>query len=300
MSVQPGFAAPGARAPMSGAPHVARHPGTWRATLDLTFDATPLGTRLASRRHSGPLVVQRALYPEGPSVCHAVIVHPPGGIAGGDELHIGIDARANAHALLTTPGAAKVYKSAGAVASQRVQLRVGDDACIEWLPQETIVFDAADASLALDIDVRDAGRAIAWEITTLGREAMGERFASGRLRTRFCVVLDGATVLHETGSICGASPVLDSPVGWRGARACGTLVVVAGRAIDDALLQACREALDERSAVAAVSRLAPKLLVVRYLGPSAAQARAAFVAAWRCVRNAVAGRVAVAPRIWST
>ena len=284
---------------MSALSTAARHPGPWRAALDLTFDVTPLGTRLASRRHSGPLVVQRALYPEGPSVCHAIVVHPPGGIAGGDDLRVDVSASATAHALLTTPGASKIYKSSGAVASQHVTLRAVDNACIEWLPQETIVFDAADASLALEIDVRDEGRVIAWEITTLGREAMGERFANGRLRTRFVVAQERGITLHEVGSVCGGSPFLRSPVGWRDARACGTLIV-AGHAIDDALLHACRDALGEGNETAALSRLAPKLLVVRYLGPSATRARAAFVAVWTCLRNAVAGRAAVPPRIWST
>jgi urease accessory protein len=277
----------------------ARHAGPWHATLDLAFDETALGTRLASRKHSGPLVVQRALYPEGPAVCHAIVVHPPGGMAGGDDLRVGVGASGSAHALLTTPGASKVYKSAGAVASQQVRLSAADDACIEWLPQETIVFDAADASLGLEIQLSDRARAIAWEITTLGRAAMGERFASGRLRTRFVVHHEGATVLHEVGSVCGTSPFLRSPVGWRNARACGTMIV-AGPSIDDALLQTCRDALGEGNATAAVSRLTPQLLVVRYLGPSATHARATFVGAWRCLRNAVAGRPAVLPRIWST
>jgi urease accessory protein len=284
---------------MSAIATTARHAGPWRATLDLAFDETALGTRLASRHHSGPLVVQRALYPEGPSVCHAIVVHPPGGIAGGDDLRVNVGASMSAHALLTTPGASKIYKSSGAVASQQVKLRVGDNACIEWLPQETIVFDAADASLALEIDVRDRGRVIAWEITTLGRRAMGERFATGRLRTRFVVTQEGRTTLYELGSVRGASPSLRSPVGWRDARACGTLIV-AGHAIDDALLQACREALGEGNATAAVSRLTPKLFVARYLGPSATHARAAFFTVWRCLRDAVAGRAAVSPRIWST
>jgi len=271
----------------------------WRASLDLAFDATPLGTRLAKRRHSGPLVVQRALYPEGPSACHAIVLHPPGGIAGGDDLVISASAGPSAHAVLTTPGASKVYKSAGAAASQRVRLEAASQACIEWLPQETIVFDAADASLALEIDLREGGRAIAWEITTLGRKAMGETFTRGRLRTRFVVTHDGATILYEVGQVRGASPALESPTGWRGARACATMIV-AGHVIDDALLDACRDALAGAGGTAAASRLTPVLLVVRYLGPTAAHARAAFSAVWERLRPAVAGRPAIHPRIWST
>ena len=271
----------------------------WRAELAFDFDSTPIGTRLASRRHTGPLVVQRPLYPEGGSVCHAIVVHPPGGIAGGDSLQLDVAARASAHALLTTPGATKLYKSAGRKAAQRVRLHARDRACIEWLPQETIVFDAADASLALDIDAGAGAAIVAWEIATLGREAMGERFDVGCLRTRVTVRQDDRIVLYETGEVTGASAWLDSPIGWRGARACGTFIVV-GRAIDDALLQASRASLAPWEGVAAVSRVTPTLLVARYLGASAADARAAFVALWTRVGPAVAGRAATPPRIWAT
>lgn len=271
----------------------------WHAELALDFDSTPIGTRLASRRHAGPLVVQRPLYPEGPGVCHAIVVHPPGGIAGGDSLTLQVTAGAKAHALLTTPGASKLYKSAGRKASQHVRLSARDQACLEWLPQETIVFDAADASLALDIEVAGDASVIAWEIATLGREAMGERFDSGRLRTRVTVRLDERIVLFEAGAVAGSSPWLDSPVGWRGARACGTFIV-AGTGIDDALLQASRASLEPWGGVAAVSRVTPTLLVARYLGACAAGARAAFIALWAQARPALAGRAAALPRIWST
>jgi len=271
----------------------------WRAELALAFDSTPIGTRLASRTHTGPLVVQRPLYPEGAGVCHAIIIHPPGGIAGGDSLELDVTATAHAHALLTTPGASKLYKSSGRRASQRVRVCASDRACVEWLPQESIVFDEADALLALDLEVKDDASLIAWEIATLGREAMGERFDVGCLRTRVTVRQDDRIVLYETGEVTGASAWLDSPIGWRGARACGTFII-AGRAIDDALLQASRASLAPWEGVAAVSRVTPTLLVARYLGASAADARAAFVALWTRVRPAVAGRAATPPRIWAT
>ena len=272
---------------------------SWHAELALDFDSTLLGTRLASRRHFGPLVVQRPLYPEGPGVCHAIVLHPPGGIAGGDTLDLQVAARADAHALLTTPGASKLYKSAGREAAQRVHLRARARACIEWLPQETIVFDAADASLSLDVEVADDACVFAWEIATLGREAMGERFDSGRLRTRVTVRCDDRIVLFETGEVAGSSSWLESPVGWRGARACGTFIV-AGTRIDDTLLHASRAALEPWPRTAAVSRVTPTLLAARFLGASAADARAAFIALWAQVRPAITGRPVMLPRIWST
>lgn len=271
----------------------------WRAQLELVFDASAVGTRLASRRHSGPLVVQRPFYPEGPAVCHAIVVHPPGGIAGGDALGIDIEARTGAHATLTTPAAGKLYKSAGRVASQRVRLVARASACIEWLPQETIVFDSADASLGLDIEVAAGALVLGWEIMTLGREAMGERFSEGRLRTRLTVRTGDRLALWEAGDLRGDGAWLASPVGWRNARACGTFVI-AGRRIDDDVLDRCREAIVPWGGTTAVSRLEPALLVARYLGRAASEAREAFIALWKQVRPALAGREAVAPRIWST
>jgi hypothetical protein len=107
-------------------------------------------TILARREHRGPLRVQKALYPEGPGVCHAIVLHPPAGIAGGDQLEIRVEADAGAHALLTTPGAGKWYRSSGAQSSQRIHIKVGAGATAEWLPQESILFSGALADDAHD------------------------------------------------------------------------------------------------------------------------------------------------------
>ena len=269
----------------------------WRAELALVFDATARGTRLASQRHRGPLVVQRALYPEGAGVCHAIVVHPPGGIAGGDELALDVAVAAGAHAVLTTPGAAKLYKGAGRHAVQNVRLRV--DGVVEWLPQETIVFDAAFATLGLDVDVARDGFALACDVVTLGREAMGERFTVGSLVTALDVTIGGEPVIGERGQVVGGSAWLDSPAGWRGARACGTLVA-AGREIGDPLLDACRESIAPWSPRAAVSRLTPVCLVARYLGACATEARTVFEALRATLRPALCGLRAAPLRIWAT
>ena len=249
----------------------------WRAQLELSFDTSSQGTRLALRRHSGPLVVQGK----------------------NDVLAIDVEAGAGAHALLTTPGAGKLYKSAGRVASQEVRLAARQSAVIEWLPQESIVFDGAEVSLGLDVDVEPGALVAAWEIVTLGREAMGERFVAGRLRTRLRVRMGDQLALWEAGDLDGGGEWLASPAGWRNARTCGTFVV-AGRPVPDELLDACRDALTRRNGTSAVSRLGPSLLVARFLGPSAREARAAFVDLWERIRPALTGRGATPPRIWAT
>src|SRR5438094_9519722 len=109
---------------------------SWKARLSLSFARDGNRSVLAGRSHEGPLVVQKPLYPEGGAICHAIVVHPPGGIAGGDELALSATVGDGAAALLTTPGAAKWYRSAGPWAKQSVAFDV--EGTLEWLPQETI------------------------------------------------------------------------------------------------------------------------------------------------------------------
>ena len=177
----------------------------WRATLALDFELCGRRSVLTERRHDGPLVVQKPLYPEGDDVCHAIVVHPPGGIAGGDELQLTVRAKAGAHALLTTPGAGKWYRTAGPWAHQRIALEAGAGAVLEWLPQETIVFEGAAAELESDIRLAPDARFIGWEILRLGRTASGERFTRGQLRTRTVIRRDGRIAWLERARLEGGS-----------------------------------------------------------------------------------------------
>jgi len=147
--------------------------GTWRAELALEYERRGARTVLAKRRHDGPLVVQKPFYPEGDQVCHTIVVHPPAGIAGGDELQLTARAGADARVLLTTPGAGKWYRSAGAWARQHLSFDVAPAASLEWLPQETIVFDGARADLRTEVQLQSDAVFIGWEILCLGRTGSG-------------------------------------------------------------------------------------------------------------------------------
>jgi urease accessory protein len=153
----------------------------WHAELALGFERRGNRTVLATRRHDGPLVVQKPFHPEGPAVCHAIVVHPPAGIAGGDTLSLHASVGERGHALLTTPGAGKWYRSTGAGAEQRVAFDVRSGATLEWLPQESIVYDRAVASLATEVRLDATATFLGWEIVCLGRVASGERFTRGSL-----------------------------------------------------------------------------------------------------------------------
>lgn len=261
---------------------------SWKASLALGFERRGARTVLAARRHDGPLLVQKPLYPEGDAVCHAIVVHPPAGLAGGDELALAARADDGAHALLTTPGAGKWYRSAGPWASQRLRFEVSG--ALEWLPQETIVFDGALARLETEVRLSGDAKYLGWEILCLGRTGSGERFDRGEIRLSTTLYRDGRLLWLERGRIDGGGALLGSPAGLQGMPVCGTLVAACPM-VD---LAACREIES-----LAVTQL-PGVLVARYLGDSSEQAKRLFAKLWTVLRPAVFGRAAQLPRIWST
>lgn len=269
----------------------------WSATLALDFESRLGRTVLAARRHDGPLVVQKPLYPEGDAVCHTIIVHPPGGIAGGDALELSARVARDGQVLLTTPGAAKWYRSAGAEATQRITLQADAGAAIEWLPQETIAFRGAIGETAIDIALERTSRYIGWEVLCLGRTGAGERFTEGTFRTRTRVSIGGRLAWHENAIVQADGRLLESPVGLERAPVCGTLLAV-GANVDRVLLAALRAVAPKRGAGAL--SLLPTLAVARYRGDSTEAAREYFVALWRLLRPALLGRDAIEPRIWRT
>jgi urease accessory protein len=261
---------------------------SWKASLGLGFERRGARTVLARRSHEGPLVVQKPLYPEGDAVCHAIVVHPPGGIAGGDELEVEAGCRTGAHALLTTPGAGKWYRSAGPWAAQRLAFEV--QGSLEWLPQETIVFDGARALLETEVQLAGGARYLGWEILCLGRTGAGEKFARGEVRLSTKLYRDGKLVWLERGRLEGGGRLLDSPAGLQGKPVCATLLA-SGAAFDLAPLRGIEGI--------AVTQL-PGALVARYLGESSEAAKRAFAEAWKSLRPSLFGREAQPPRIWST
>jgi urease accessory protein len=215
-------------------------------------------------------VVQKPLYPDGPERCHAIVVHPPGGIAGGDELELSV--KSEGSALLTTPGAAKWYRSAGSWARQTLQFDV--EGSLEWLPRETIVFDGALAQLETIIQLGPQASYVGWDIVCLGR------FKRGRVKTDTRIMQGHRTLFVEKGEIEGGGRLMRSPAGLGGRSVFGTLIATSSEKIS-------MEGL-------AITRL-PGLLIARYLGDSSEEALQAFTQVWKTLR-----RSAVEPRIWST
>ncbi len=241
--------------------------------------------------------VQKALYPEGPEVCHALMLHPPAGIAGGDALTVQVRVGEGAKALITTPGAGKWYRSNGPLATQRLDFEVGAGGVFEWLPQESIVFDRVNGRTETVVRLAGDATFIGLDLLCLGRTASGERLTRGQLRLASRIERDGRLIWSEQGLIEGGSRLLDSPVGLCGQPvACFLLGAPPGPARGP-LAARCRSGPEVGEG--AVTRL-PDLLVARDLGPSAEAARAWFVALWAVLRPAIVGRPAAVPRIWHT
>lgn len=278
----------------------------WKAALDLSFVRAPERTVLRERRHTGPLRVQRPFYPETTGVCHVYLLHPPGGLVAGDQLRIEAHVASGAHALLTTPAANKVYRSRDPQlrATQMQRLCVGAGGSLEWLPQETIAFRGARAELCTRVELTGDARFIGWEILCLGRPAAAETFDQGVLRPQLELFRDGRLVYIERGLYEAGSPLMHAAWGLAAQPVVGTLLCAApdaARAIEPvrALLAELEAAAPSGSPRLAASAW-DDCLLVRYLGPSAEQARMALAAAWAVLRPAILGMPAVAPRIWRT
>lgn len=269
----------------------------WRAELALDYERRGERTVLAARRHDGPLLVQKPFYPEGDAVCHSIIIHPPAGIAGGDHLEITTRVNAGASALLTTPGAAKWYRSAGPWAQQHILFEVGAGACLEWLPQETIVFDGALAQWRTDVRLTGDACYFGWEVICFGRTGSGESYTRGECRARTWIERDGRALWVERANIEGGGAALTSAAVLAGQPVVGTFIVAAPT-IERDLMLACREPRPASGEGAVTSM--PGLLVARYLGASSEAARNYFMQCWRILRPVLTEREASEPRIWRT
>jgi len=276
-------------------PSLAQQPCSgWYAKLHLGFKQRPGKTVLTERTRQGPLAVQRSFYPEG-DLCHVYLLHPPGGVAGGDQLDISIHVAEQASALITTPGATKFYRSVGTTARQHQQLTV-EDGCLEWLPQENIIFPGARAELSTRVDLHGDARFIGWEINCLGRPVVDERFNHGSALLAYSLLRDGLPLLHER-QVIDSEQALTAAAGLRNQPVVGTFYATLA---DNSLLEKLRNTIPPRDQQSIGLTLVDGLLIARYLGDSTETARRLFIDIWKILRPVVVNRPPSEPRIWNT
>ncbi len=276
------------------------HLRNWSARLGLFYEHRFGRTVLSDTSFEGPLRVQRAFYPEG-DVCHTYILHPPGGMVSGDELAINLRQRPLTHVLATTPSAGKIYcaDAEGVCQKQHITAEISDG-ILEWLPQETIVFDGARANLSTRFELYGASKLITWEIVGLGRQAGQLPFQHGSLAQNGSIAIDDTPCLIEGFVLDESLMLMDTALGLMGKPYFGTMYFVnaGGESIVSRLRATLEDAKNPYVLSAVTSK--PNLVMVRALADDAEALRTQFAHLWARCRQPFLGRKACPPRIWFT
>ena len=270
----------------------------WKAKLQLKFIEENNKTILKHRSHQGPLQVQKVFYPETNGACHVYILHPPGGVVGGDSFDIQVQVDSNAKVLVTTPAAGKFYRSSGNEAFQQQTITVADHGVLEWFPAENIFFRGAKANLRTRIDLSRESHFIGWDILCLGRPTIGEVFSQGHLTQKVDIFLNGRPVCLERLMVRENDAILDAKWGLGGKPVVGSFFCFSSRKdIVDLLRQSI--SLSENDDLFSITLL-DGIILCRYLGNSVERVKRNFIKFWKILRLALRNHEAVAPRIWNT
>jgi urease accessory protein len=268
----------------------------WHGALRLEFANRNGKTQLTQNIGKAPLKVQRPFYPEGDTVCHCVMMHTAGGIVGGDRLTLDFHLQPNTNALITTPAASKLYRTDCKEARQTIQIDVDEGACLEWLPQETIVFNDALYRQDLRINLAATAHWLGWDITRFGRTARGETFTKGVWRSHTEVWRDDHPLWIDRQWLPGSEALVNSPHGLAGCPIVGSFAYI-GQAVDLELVNEARLLWSGTSGDIGVTRLQAGMLC-RYRGASTMEVRQWFIAVWQLLRATILDRPICIPRVW--
>lgn len=274
---------------------------TWHAALALNYTLEDQRSVLR-HRHDGPLRVLQSLYPEGAATCHNVLVHPPGGLVGGDTLEIDVALGVGAQALVTTAGATRFYRSPGDTAAQRTRLQLADGARLEWLPLESILYSGCLAENHLRFDLDPGAELIAWDVTALGLPHANKPFVRGR----YCQHIEMPGIWLERGVLDSQdTSLLQSPLGLAGQHCMASLFFAAGSALArqrrELALDAARLVLQDHALKPMVGVTSPnaQVLVLRVLALQVEPALNLLKCVWAAWRQVLWNKAAVPPRIWA-
>jgi len=259
----------------------------WHAQLQIDYCAEASRT-VARYQHTGPLRILKSLYPEGDTICHNVLVHPPGGLVGGDTLDIHVHAASGTHGLITTPGATRFYKSLGEPALQRTQVKVQANGRLEWLPLEAIAYNACLAENQCIFQLDEGAEMMGWDVTALGLPHADMPFERGSFTQH--IELPG--IWLERGKIEASDQrLLNSPIGLAGQRCMGSLFFASGSALQRdrvaLALAAARMVLDTHALKGTAGATSPNdhVVVVRVLAPMVEPAMDVLRQVWSAWRQ---------------
>lgn len=273
----------------------------WQARLKVDYSVENQRC-VARHEHHGPLRILKSLYPEGDHVCHNILVHPPSGLVGGDELLIHVNLQAQAHALITTPGATKFYGSDALTAKQQVNAYLAEDARLEWLPLEALAYNGCQAHNQAVFHLQAGSELMAWDVTALGLPHSNLPFVSGQFQQH----LEIAGVWLERGLIEATDKrLLSSPLGLNGHTCQSTLVFAHGSAMDpsirDEVISIARDVCEAHPLrlQAGVTSPDARVVLVRVLSAQVESAMDLLRRVWLQWRHQCWKLPAVAPRIWA-
>jgi urease accessory protein len=268
----------------------------WLAELELELAAAGDRTFVAHKRHAGPLCLQKPFYP-GDGFCHIYVLHPPGGLAGGDSLELTLRVGEGAKALVTTPASTKFYRSLGQPSRLNNRIHVASGSALEWLPSEAILFGGSLAETSTRIELETGASFVGWEATALGRPLSGDHFRTGRFEQRLEIRVDGSPLLLERLAGAALDTALDAAWGWSTRRVVASLLAYPA---DTQLLAAVRERLaSDRNAFFGAT-LIDGLFVLRALGRDVQSVRRLLESSWAAIRPVLLDAPAISPRIWKT
>jgi urease accessory protein len=275
---------------------------SWHAQLQIDYQRSQ-DRSVARHTHTGPLRVLQSLYPEGEAVCHNVLVHPPGGLVGGDTLDIGVTVGCGAHGLITTPGATRFYRSQGELAIQRTRLSLHGKARLEWLPLEAICYNQCLAENHLTVTLEPEAEFMGWDVTALGLPLAHQPFVNGHLLQH----IEVPGVWLERGRLqADDHRLMDGPLGLAGHRSMASLFFVAGEKLERTrraqALDVARDVIGAHAlrATAGVTSPDGQVVVVRVLAPVVEPAMDLLRQVWGQWRQHFWGMQAPRPRIWAT
>ncbi|MDS3861503.1 urease accessory protein UreD [Thermosynechococcaceae cyanobacterium BACA0444] len=269
---------------------------SWRGDLRLGYRWHHDRTEVIQAYAKAPLRIQRPFYPESPQVCHSVMLHTAGGMVGGDRLNVQLDLQAQAQVLLTTAAASKVYRAPIHPVSQTIELNIAPQACLEWLPQDTIIFNQARYHQSMRVNLAPGGLWLAWEMTRFGRTAREEIFTAGNWQSHTEVWQDGLPLWIDRQWLPGTSETFYGLHGLNGCPVVGSLVFI-GQEVSSTVIQEARVLWPGPLTDIGVSRLAAGM-ICRYRGQDRGAAQAWFIAVWGLLRVLFLGRVVCVPRVW--
>jgi len=275
---------------------------TWHAQLDIDYTLEQQRT-VARHTHHGPLRVLQSLYPEGDAVCHNVLVHPPGGLVGGDTLDMRISAQGSAHGLITTPGATRFYRSAGETAVQRTRITLSDQARLEWLPLEAICYNQCLAENRLTLELAPQAEFMGWDVTALGLPSANLPFQQGS----FLQHLEVPGIWLERGLIDATDTrLMNGSLGLAGQRCMASLFFVTGTPLErgrrETGLDLARQLIDAHGLRHTAGATCPnaQVMVVRVLSPLVEPVMQLLTQIWVSWRAHFWQLPALRPRIWAT